>query len=125
MLFKATGAKNVSKWYWFLNSVLWADRITIRRRTGCSPYFMITGTHPILPLGVKEATWLIKPPGGILTEDELIGLRARAIAKHRIHIEQMQKCIDEDKLKRLKNYERDFKAVIKDYKFKPKDLVLV
>ena len=28
-------------------------------------------------------------------------------------------------MKRLKNYERDFKAVIKDYKFKPKDLVLV
>ena len=125
MLFKATGAKNVSKWYWFLNSVLWADRITIRRRTGCSPYFMITGTHPILPLDVKEATWLIKPPGGILTEEELIGLRACAITKHRIHVEQMRKRIDEDKLKRLKIYERDFKAVIKDYKFKPKDLVLV
>ena len=82
MLFKATGARNVSKWYWFLNSVLWADRVTIRRRTGCSPYFMITGTHPILPLDVKEATWLIKPPGGIISEDELIGLRARAITKH-------------------------------------------
>ena len=125
MLFKATGAKNVSKWYWFLNSVLWADRVTIRRRTGCSPYFMITGTHPILPLDVKEVTWLIKPPGGIISEDELIGLRARAITKHRVHVEQMRKRIDEEKLRRLKAYERNFKAVIKDYKFKPKDLVLV
>ncbi len=25
MLYKATGAENVSKWYWFLHAVLWAD----------------------------------------------------------------------------------------------------
>ena len=74
MLFKATGAKNVSKWYWFLNSVLWADRVTIRRKTGCSPYFLITGVHPILPLDAKEATWLVSTPGEIISEDDLIGL---------------------------------------------------
>jgi len=52
-------------------------------------------------------------------------MRARALAKHRIHVEQMRKRVDEEKLKRLKAYERDFKAVIKDYKFQPGDLVLV
>ena len=41
MLYKATGEKNVSQWYWFLNSVLWADRVSIRKRLGCSPYFML------------------------------------------------------------------------------------
>jgi hypothetical protein len=125
MLYKATGAANVNKWYWFLNSVLWADRISIRRRTGYSPYYMITGAHPILPLDVKEATWLVKPPDGVISETELIGLRARALTKHKIHVEQMRKRIDEAKLKRLKIYERDFRAVIKDFKFEPGDLVLV
>ena len=125
MLYKATGAANTSKWYWFLNAVLWADRVSIRRRTGCSPYFLVTGAHPTIPLDVAEATWLVKPPTGVLTEIELIGLRARALAKHRIHVEQMRQRINMDKLKRLKQYERDFKAVIKDYKFEPGDLVLV
>ena len=37
----------------------------------------------------------------------------------------MRKRIDEAKLKRLKIYERDFRAVIKDFKFEPGDLVLV
>jgi ribosomal protein L21E len=37
----------------------------------------------------------------------------------------MRKRIDADKLKRLKAYERDYEAVIKDYKFKPGDLVMV
>ena len=125
MLYKATGAKNVKNWYWYLTAVLWADRISIRKRTGCSPYFMVTGAHPILPLDAAEATWLVKPPTGVVTEIELIGLRARALAKHGTHVAKMRQRIDKDKLKRLLNYERDYKAVIKDFKFKPGDLVMV
>ena len=125
MLYKATGPANTKQWYWFLHAVLWADRVSIRKRLGCSPYFMLTGAHPILPLDAQEATWLADPPIGVISEEELIGMRARALAKHRIHVEQMRERIDKDKLKRLQAYERDFKAVIKDYKFRPGDLVLV
>lgn len=125
MLYKATGDKNVNKWFWFLDAVLWADRISVRRRTGYSPYFMVTGTHPILPLDAAEATWLIKLPTGVMSEDDLIGTRARALAKHKIHVDHMKKHIDQEKLKRLVAYERDFKAVIKDFKFEPGDLVLI
>ena len=125
MLFKATGAANVKKWYWFLNSVLWADRVSIRKRTGCSPYFMVTGAHPILPLDTVEATWLVKPPSGVMTEIELIGLRARALAKHSTHVAEMRRRIDKDKLKWIQTYERDYRAVIKDFEFAPGDLVLV
>jgi len=125
MLYKATGAENTSQWYWFFHAVLWADRVSVRKRLGCSPYFMLTGTHPILPLDAKEATWLADPPIGVISEEELIGMRARALAKHRIHVEQMRKRIDKDKLRRLEVYERDFAAVIKDFRFKPADLVLV
>jgi Integrase zinc binding domain/RNase H-like domain found in reverse transcriptase len=125
MLYKATGAANVSKWYWYLTAVLWADRISVRRRTGCSPYFMVTGAHPILPLDAAEATWLVKPPSGIMTEIELIGSRARALAKHGTHVAEMRRRIDQEKLKRLEQYERDFKAVIKDFEFVPGDLVMI
>jgi hypothetical protein len=125
MLYKATGAKNISKWFWFLDAVLWADRVSIRKRTGCSPYFMVTGAHPVLPLDAREATWLVRPPTGVITEEEMIGLRARALAKHRVHVIKMRERIDQAKLKRLREYERDYKAVIRDYKFQPGDLVLV
>ena len=125
MLYKATGMNNTNKWYWFLNAVLWADRVSIRKRLGCSPYFMVTGADPILPLDIKEATWLVRPPVGIISEEELIGNRARALAKHRIHVNQMRKRIHKQKLERLLRYEKDNEAVIKDYKFEPGDLVLV
>ena len=125
MLYKATGAANTNKWYWFLQSVFWADRTSIRKRTGYSPYYMVTGVHPILPLDAAEATWLTRPPDKVMTFEEMIGSRARALAKHRIHLIKMRARIDQDKLKRLERYERDFKAVIKDYRFEPGDLVLV
>jgi hypothetical protein len=125
MLYKATGAENTSQWYWFFHAVLWADRVSVRKRLGCSPYFLLTGAHPILPLDAKEATWLVDPPIGVITEEELIGMRARALAKHRIHVEQMRQRIDKDKLRRLEAYERDFAAVIKDFRFQPADLVLM
>jgi hypothetical protein len=125
MLYKATGAKNTSKWYWFLQSVLWADRTSVRKRLGFSPYYMVTGMHPILPLDAAEATWMARAPEQVMTREEMIGSRARTLAKHRVHIRIMRDRIDREKLKRIETYERDFRAVIKDYRFEPGNLVLV
>ena len=71
-IWKATGG-NPTKWFWFFFLVLWADRITIRKSFGCSLFFMTTGVHPILPLDIQEATWLVELPGQILTTAKLIG----------------------------------------------------
>ncbi|KNZ71704.1 hypothetical protein J132_07491, partial [Termitomyces sp. J132] len=53
-LYKACEDK--TKWYWFFWHVMWADRITVRKRFGCSPFFLVTRAHPILPLDLVEAT---------------------------------------------------------------------
>ena len=60
-LAKATGG-DVLKWYYFLKSVLWADRVTPRRGLGCLPYFLVTGAEPLLPFDIVEATWLVNVP---------------------------------------------------------------
>jgi hypothetical protein len=124
MLSKATGG-DTSKWYWFFHHVLWADRITIRKKLGCSPFFMVTGAQPIIPLDIVEATWLIELPGRILTTAELIGYRAKALAKHRQHVIDMRARINKNKREWLEKYEKDNKVAIKDFTFKPGDLVLI
>ena len=45
MLYKATRG-DVKKWFWSLYHVMWADRVTVRKGTGCSPYFMVTRAQP-------------------------------------------------------------------------------
>jgi hypothetical protein len=70
------------KW-WSLGvySVFWAERVTPCKRMGCSPYFAITGAHPILPFDIAEATYLQPPPTSIMSTTDLISHRAIALQK--------------------------------------------
>jgi len=86
---------------------------------------MATGAHPILPLDIQEATWLVELPGRILSTAELIGFRAKALAKHRTHVEEMRKRIDQRKREWLLRYEKDNQHTIKDLNFQSGDLVLI
>ena len=123
-LVKATGG-DLRKWYWFLKPVLWADRATIRRGLGCSPYFLVTGAEPILPLDIVESTWLIRAPDRVLTHEELVGYRAQALAKHRTHVQATIGRVDKIKKDNLRKFEKEFKNKIKEYDFKPGQLVLM
>jgi len=71
-LWKACSGK-VHKWYWYFILVMWADWITIRKRMGCSPFFVTNGSHPTLSLDIIEATWLVDLLNGKLSTAELIG----------------------------------------------------
>ena len=124
MLYKATGGE-VKKWFWYLHHVMWADRITIRKGSGCSPYFMVTGAHPTLPLDVIEATWLVSYPRDVLSTTDLIGLRAMALAKHVKHVETMRETVTQEKIRRALRLEEQFKHKIRDYQMNTGDLVLV
>ena len=123
-LYKATGG-NPDKWFWFFYHVLWADRITVRRGLGCSPFFALTGAHPIIPLDIIEATWLVELPDRTLKSHELIGFRARALAKHEQHVREMHARITEEKKRRALAYEKEHAATIRNFDFKPGNLVLM
>jgi len=123
-LYKATGG-DASKWFWFFDHVMWADRITVRKRLGRSPFFLLTGAEPVTPLDIQEATWLVEPPTGLISTEDLIAARARALAKHQTHVEEAMRKVDLEKRKRVEEYTRANKATIKDWNFKRGDLVLM
>ena len=124
MLYKATDG-DTTKWHDYFHHVLWVDRISIRKRLGCSLYFIVTGAHPVLPLDIQEATWLVKLPDRVLTTKELIGFRAKALAKHKEHVDEMRARVSKTKRQALKKFEEKHSAKIRDYHFKPGALVLV
>jgi hypothetical protein len=74
-IFKACDG-NQSKWSSTTYSVFWAERVTIQCRMGCSPYFAATGTHPLLPIDIAEANYLLPPPTSTLSTTDLIIRRA-------------------------------------------------
>lgn len=61
--------------------VFWADRVTIRKSMGYSPFFIAHGIEPTLPFDLTEMTFLLPKLDEPLTEEELLAIRARQLEK--------------------------------------------
>ena len=123
-LYKASSGDQ-SKWAKSIHTVFWAERVTVRRRMGVSPYFAVTGTHPLLPLDIVEATYLLPPPNAFLSTADLIARRAIELQKRREQVEALRDKVFEARIKAARRFESDYHRVIKDYSFQLGDLVLV
>jgi Integrase zinc binding domain/RNase H-like domain found in reverse transcriptase len=123
-LFKACDGDQ-SKWAASAYSVFWAERVTVRRRMGCSPYFAITGTHPLLPFDLVEASYLLPPPDSILTTTDLVARRAIALQKRRGQLSQLHDKVYAARLKAAVRFEMEHAASIQDYDFVLGNLVLI
>ena len=123
-LFKACDSIQ-SKWASVTYSIFWADHITTCRRMGCSPYFAVTETHPLLPFDISEATYLLPPPDSILSTEDLISHRTIALQKHREHLSQLHSKVYEARLAAAMRFEKEHSNTIKDFNFKLGDLVLI
>jgi hypothetical protein len=123
-IFKACDG-NQAKWSSTAYSVFWAERVTIRRRLGCSPYFAATGTHPLLPIDIAEANYLLPPPASTLSTTELIVRRAITLQKRPTQLAKLQEKVYEARLQAAIRFEKEHSQTIKNFDFKLGDLVLV
>lgn len=113
------------KWVSVAPAVFWAERVSIVKATGFSPYYMVHGVEPTLPFDIHEATYLVPLPSTQLSTAELIELRARQLRKRPEDIEIMRQKILKGRIASIEQFERRFASNIHDYDFKPGDLVLV
>jgi hypothetical protein len=103
----------------------WAERVTIKSRMGCSPYFAATGTHPLLPIDIAEANYLLPPPNSILSTTDLIARHATTLQKRHDQLSKLKSQVYAARIKAAITFERQHKNAINDYNFKLGDLVLV
>ncbi|KZT25354.1 hypothetical protein NEOLEDRAFT_1203446 [Neolentinus lepideus HHB14362 ss-1] len=123
-LFKAADGDS-KKWSQVFHSVIWSERITIRRRMGCSPYFVVTGTHPLIPLDIVEATYLQPPPDSILSTTDLIARRTIALQKRDEQVERLHHHVLQHHIEAARHFEKEHMHTIRDFDFKRGDLVLM
>jgi hypothetical protein len=123
-LYKASdGAQN--KWAQVAHSVFWSERVTARKRMGCSPYYAVTGTHPLLPFDIIEANYLLPPPDSLLATTDLIARRAIALQKRQEDLAKLKDKVHFARNKAAIRFERDHGQIIRDFDFKTGDLVLI
>ena len=120
-----TAEGNEKKWVEVAPAVFWAERVTISKTSGMSPYYMVHGIEPLFPFDLHEATYLAAPPDASLTTEDLIAMRARQLQKRPEDIERMREKVVRSRIASLQEFERRFAKTIKDFNFQPGQLVLV
>ncbi len=50
---------DMAQWPLWMGYALWADRTTIKRNTGYSPYYLLYGQHPLHPFDVLDMMYHI------------------------------------------------------------------
>jgi hypothetical protein len=92
---------------------------------GCSPYFVATGSHPLIPLNITKATYLQLPPDSIMSTTNLISRRAVALQKRSDDLARLHSTVYAARIRAAKKFEQDHAITMRDYDFKRRSLVLV
>lgn len=116
---------DITRWPVIAPHVFWADRVTTRRSTNHSPFFLAHGLEPLLPFDITEATFMLPAVSSIISTSDLISLRARQLEKRDEDLELAHERLLKSRLASVQDFQRRFANTIRDYAFKPGDLVLV
>ena len=116
---------DLSKWPSLLQAAVHADRITIRRATGFSPYYLLHGVHPLLPCDLAEATFMIPQLEKRVTDVDLLIARIRQIAKMPNDLARAKDTLEKSRFKSKQAFEAKFGRRIIRTAFKPGELVLI
>ena len=116
---------NINKWPDYVSHAFFADKVTTRRSTGFSPYYLLFGTDPTLPLDLFEATYLVSGFTDNMTTDELLSLRIRQLQKLPEDIDQAAELLKKTRLRSKRQFEKKFGRRLIRSDYQPNDLVLV
>ena len=116
---------NLNQWPLMVPAAVYADRITIRRATGFSPYFLLHGVHPLMPGDLADATFLVTDFKPGMTSAELIEARTRQLLRLPEDIERARQILSQSRFRSKQAYEQKFARRLKKETYKPGDLVLI
>jgi hypothetical protein len=114
-----------SRWPTVAPFVFWADRVTTRKSTGYSPYYMAHGVDPVLPFDLALATFLVPDINQPLSTDDLIAIRARQLEKRPADLAAIHDHIIASRFASVRQFVKHHAHLIRDYDFDPGTLVLV
>jgi hypothetical protein len=116
---------NITQWPKIAPHVFWSDCVTTRKSTGHSPFFLAHGVEPVLPFDITKATFMLPDISNIIPTPDLIAIRARQLEKRSEDLTLAHDRLIKSRIKSVQDFKRQFANTIRDYAFKPGDLVLV
>src|SRR6266481_2154235 len=90
---------NINRWPDYVHHAFFADRITTRQATGFSPFYLLYGTDPILPLDLLEATYLVPGFKPNMSTSDLLALQIKQLRKLPDDIDKAAETLHRSRLK--------------------------
>ena len=92
---------------------------------GCFPYFVVMGTHPLLPFDIIEANYLLPLPESLLSTTDLVAHRAVALQKRQEDLAQLRDQVHKTHNQAALRFKQHHSHTIRDFNFKAGDLILI
>lgn len=121
---KSCGDK-IQNWPDKVPLAFFADKIQTSSVTGYSPYFLLYGVHPVLPLDLTEATFMVEGFEEGMSSADLLALRIRQLERHPEDIERAAKRLKEARLRSKAQFERRYHKKIRRKIYSRGDPVLI
>ncbi|KAJ3571153.1 hypothetical protein NP233_g3932 [Leucocoprinus birnbaumii] len=123
-LVKAAGGEE-NRWTTVAPSVFWAERISIQKSTGYSPYYLAHGIEPLLPFDLAEATYLAPSLTKLVSTTDLIAARAIQLQKRPEDLARVKELVLKSRFDSIQHFNEKFASTIRNFDFSPGSLVLV
>ena len=117
--------EDVSRWPLLVPAACYADRITVRRATGFSPFYLLHGVHPFLPCDLADATFMVTEFKKGMTDAELLAARIRQILQMPEDVQRARKNLHRSRCKSKAAFEAKYARRLSKKDFEPGSLVLL
>ena len=104
---------------------LFADRVTVSRVTGFSAYYLLHGIHPVLPIDLADATFLVEGFRTGMSSVDLLTLRMRQLERRQEDIDAAAKALVKARFKSKEDFEWKYRRRLRREFYRPGQLVLV
>jgi hypothetical protein len=112
-------------WTTVAPAVFWAERVSIQKSTGHSPYYIAHGLEPLLPFDLAEATYLAPALTKPISTEDLIATHAIQLCKRPQDLAQVKEAVLKSRYTSIQEFNKKYENAIHDFNFDPGTLVLV
>ena len=117
--------ENPKQWPNHVRHAFFADKITINRSTGTSPFYLLHGVHPVLPFDLLEATALVEGFSSGMSRTDLLTLRMRQLEKRQEDLDKAAELLTQNRFRSKEQFEKKFRRRLFTDNHKEGALVLV
>ena len=116
---------DLSQWPLMVSAACYADRITIRRATGFSPFYLLHGVHPMMPCDLADATFMVSEFKPGMTDVELLAARIQQLLRMPQDVDRATRILKKAQIKSKEIYETKFARQLQKDDYEPGALVLI